>query len=193
MAGQFVAETNAAYGLYLDALMGFTALADLVVRNQKATGSKDDSQFFYGQGPPTDPKNVLLHQTTQGALKQRVQRGGRHYFLMGRWLIVLVYELWEAGYRTPFAQAAGIDRGTLFVSVFGDLRRLRHDILHRKGVLNGDTVNRLEVLPHPLTGCVDYDEEQVRQIIGLVKAAVDELVLTWTGVDPAYRTVWRVA
>jgi len=97
IAAEFNAEINAAYGLYLDALTGFSALTDMINKAQQQSGATDDRAFFYGRGEPADPNNVLLHQTTQGILKTRIQAGGRHYFLLARLLIVLLYELWETG------------------------------------------------------------------------------------------------
>ncbi len=192
LAAEFVAEINAVYGLYLDAMAGFSALSNMITQTQRETGANDDSAFFYAFGAPTDPANILLHQTTQGALKHRIQDGGRHFFLLGRLLIVLLYELWETGYRTPLATAADVSRDTLLVSIFGDLRTLRHEILHNKGRLNAETLGKLEVLTPPATGAVDFGRDDVERVVRQMKAAVDELVTQWTGEDPAYRTIWRV-
>ncbi len=99
IAAEFNAEINAAYGLYLDAIGGFSALVQVIDKIQRESGATDDSPFLYGLRPPGHPDNVLVHQTTQGILKERIQAGGRHYFLLGRFLIVMLFEPWETGYR----------------------------------------------------------------------------------------------
>ncbi len=192
IAAEFNAEINAAYGLYLDALTGFSALTDMINKAQQQSGATDDRAFFYGRGEPADPNNVLLHQTTQGILKTRIQAGGRHYFLLARLLIVLLYELWETGYRTPLATAADVPREKLLLSIFGDLRLLRHEILHNKGRLSSETLAKLELLSPSTTGSVDYGNDDVERIVRHIKTALDELVTRWTGKDPAYRTIWRI-
>jgi len=192
VAAEFVAEINAAYGLYLDATAGFAALVDMITRGQEQAGSTDDNAFFYGIGPPTDATNVLLHQTTLGALKKRIQDGGDNYFLLARLLIVLLYELWETGYRTPLATAAGVPRDQLLVPVFGDLRLLRHEVLHNKGRLTPETLSKLEVLTVPAAASIDLSKDDLVQVVRQVKVAVDEVVTKWTGEDPAYRTIWHL-
>ncbi len=192
IAAEFNAEINAVYGLYLDAMIGFSALTDMINKAQRESGATDASAFFYGRGEPADPNNVLLHQTTQGILKTRIQAGGRHYFLLARLLIVLLYELWETGYRTPLAAAADIPREKLLLSIFGDLRLLRHEILHNKGRLSSETLAKLELLSPSPTGAVDYGNNDVEGIVRHIKTALDELVTRWTGKDPAYRTIWRI-
>ena len=193
IAAEFNAEINAAYGLYLDALAGFSALTNMIDKAQRDSGATDDSAFFYSHGDPGHPSNVLLHQTTQGILKTRIQTGGRHYFLLARFVILLLYELWETGYRTPLATAAEIPRERLLVSIFGDLRLLRHEILHNKGCLSAASLGKLEILTPSATGFVDYGNDEVERIVRHIKTALDELVTQWTGEDPTYRTIWRIA
>jgi hypothetical protein len=192
LAADMVAEVNAVYGLYLDANAGFCELIKVITRAQDQAGATDENIVFYGDGAPTDPGNVLLHQTTQGALKQRIQEGGRHYYLLARMLVVLLYELWETGYRTPLATAGDVPRNDVLIPIFGDLRLLRHDILHNKGRLKPETVQKLAILAPPASGCVDLGKREVQEIVTHVKTAIDEIVTNWTGHDPAYRTIWHV-
>jgi hypothetical protein len=193
IAAEFNAEMNAAYGLYLDATSGFSALVDLITKLQQESGATDDTPFFYGSGEPGHPENVLLHQTTQGILKARIQKGGGNYFILARLLIVLLYELWETAYRTRLATAADIPRDKLTVPIFGDLRLLRHAILHNKGCLGPRAAGQLEVLTPSTAGSVDYNNTDIERVIRLIKTTLDELVTRWTGEDPGYRRIWRVA
>jgi hypothetical protein len=191
-AASFNAEINGTYGLYLDATAGFAALFRRLEETQQEAGATDDSLFFYGRGAPGTPENVLQHQTTQGILKARIQEGGGNYFRLARLVVVMLYELWETGYRRPLASAAGVRPEDLLVSVFGDLRLLRHEILHNKARLTPETTAKLEVLQPPDSATVDLHEGDVERIVWAMKAAIDELVKTWTGRDPAYRTRLRI-
>ena len=193
LAAAFNAEINAAYGLYLDATMGFAANVRSVERTQEQKGSNDEAVFLYTSGAPADPDHMMLHQTTQGALKGRNRADGPNYVLLARFLFVLIYGLWEAGYRGRMAAAVGLERDELQSSIFGDLRLLRHEILHNKGRLSADTVERLEIVQIGSAQSVDLDRTGVERLVRHVKAGLDAIVEEYAGVDPGYRTVWRFA
>lgn len=76
--------------------------------------------------------------------------------------------------------------------IFGDLRLLRHEILHNKSRLMPETAQKLEVVPAPTTDSVDLDKKGVEHLVRHVKAALDSIVKNATGHDPGYRTIWRV-
>jgi hypothetical protein len=193
VVAEFVAEVNAAYGLYLDATAGFAGNVRMATLAQEQAAATDDSPFYYGRGAPTDPENVLLHQTTYGAFKSRNEKTGRNYILLARFLVVLLYELWETRYRDQIASAAGVRREELQIPIFGDLRLLRHQILHNKGRLSQDTAKKLEVVSAPTTQNVDLDGDGVYRLVSHIRASLDNLVLDFTGDDPVYRTIWRIS
>jgi hypothetical protein len=125
-------------------------------------------------------------------LRKRNEADGYNYVLLARLLVVLLYELWETGYRTPIAAAAGVSRDNLLVPVFGDLRFLRNEILHNKARLSPATPAKLKVITPRTGSSVDFDQTGVAQMVHQVRAALDELVQQFAGEDPAYRTVWHV-
>jgi len=190
LVDELVAQVNAAYGLYLDATTGFAANLRMIAEAQKQTGATDDSPFFYSFGAPTDGGHVLLHQTTNSAFKGRNRDNGPNYIQLARFLIVMLFELWETGYRRPVAQAAGVQRDNLLSPVFGDLRLLRHEILHNKSRLSPETKGKLQVISPPTTDSVDMNKEAVEHLVRAVKAGLDDMVKSFTGQDPGYRTVW---
>ena len=183
------AEVNAAYGLYLDATMGFAENVRKVEQSQKETGTTDDNRFFYTLGDPLSTENVLLHETTQGDFKARNSDEGPNCMLLARFLIVILYELWETGYRSDIAKAADLPRSKLLLPVFGDLKRLRNAILHNKGRLTPQTAQKLEVVATPTTNSVDLDKKDVERLVRDVKAALDSLVESVTGDDPGYQLI----
>lgn len=63
-----------------------------------------------------------------------VAEGGRmHRRLTQQW-IVTVYTGWESEFRVRIAAARGVDEGSVRAEFFGDLRHLRNDIVHNRGV-----------------------------------------------------------
>jgi len=192
---EFVAQIDELYGLYLDAAIGFENNVEMIRRGQAASpASSDASAFFIGDGAPISPTNVLLHRTTQGEFKDRNRRDGRNYLIMARLFVVLVYHFWEIEYRPRIAKAAGLaDPNELKIPILGDLRLLRHEIIHHKGQLSPDERGRLEVLANLLPGeMVDLPKPAMSQVVSELKAAMDSLVTTWTGEDPGHRAVLHV-
>jgi len=73
-------------------------------------------------------------------------RAGTNEQQMGRALIVFIYTFWEVVVRHRCADALGIRAGDLKLPIAGDLRRLRHSILHERAILNRRDHKKLEVL-----------------------------------------------
>jgi hypothetical protein len=197
----YVVIVDELYGHYLDTTCGFVANERLITENQaKARPSlapgtdMDQLTFFYGHGDPNDPSNRILHQTTQGAYKARNAEGGRNHVRAAQLLLVLVFEYWESEHRTHIANALGLaDWSELKVPVLGDLRELRQDVIHHRGIVRGETVKKLGILKG-FIACeqIQLTGEQVETIIVEVKSALDSLVVQAGCPDPLHRKVWRV-
>jgi hypothetical protein len=135
------------YGHYLDTTSGFVANERLVAETQVKIQSSlppetdvDQLTLFYGNGDPNDPSNRILHRTTQGAYKARNAQGGQNHIRAAQLLLVLVFEYWESEHRARVAKALALtDRNELKVPVLVDLRHLRQDVIHHRGVVRGDT------------------------------------------------------
>ena len=143
---------------------GWSLSITVEAQGQKETGTTDDNRFFYTLGDPLSTENLLLHETTQGDFKARNRDEGPNYVLLARFLIVILFELWETGYRSDIAKAADIPRSELLLPVFGDLRLLRHEILHNKGRLTPEIAQKLEVVAAPTTNSVDLDKKDVERL-----------------------------
>lgn len=57
------------------------------IRWGKTLEEHDKNKIMFGHGPPTDPTNVLQHQTTIGEYKARNQRGGKNARRLAHMLI----------------------------------------------------------------------------------------------------------
>jgi hypothetical protein len=190
------------FGLYLDATSGFMHNRDLIVKIQHTSGPAlgmtieqfDVLPFAIGGGDPNDPEAVVDHYTTQGKYKERNGRNGTNSFRLAQLLLVLVYEYWDSEHRHAIAAALGLsDTKELKVPVLGDLRLLRHDVIHKRAIVSIETVSKLEVLTKFEVGnAIRLEENDVREIVRGVKAAIDQIVIEKTGDDPGYRNFWRI-
>jgi hypothetical protein len=205
-AEEYIEVVDTCFGLYLDCNNGFRNNRDKIAKQQLSllpslssgpenTGTVEDLDkldFFHGHGPPTDPKNVMYHKCTQGEYKERNIAGGKNERFIGRYCIVLLYEYWESEYRQRFAEAIGISRDKLTHDLFGDLRRLRHAILHNRGRATKECES-LRIFP-PLKGGTEIfvQTHELYHLTRAIKTYVDDVIRSQTGRDPAYRTIWHV-
>ncbi|MCR9161924.1 MAG: hypothetical protein ACE37F_26070 [Nannocystaceae bacterium] len=196
----FVEVVDNLYGVYLDAGLGFMAIAKQVcegqdkVRGEFPPGTDLDAlPQFIGRGSPNDAGNVMQHKTTQGQFKARNAKGGHNQVLLGQMLLVLLYEHWESEHRARVAAAIGIPRKDLKASLFGDLRLVRNDIIHCRGIIQEKTIEKLEVVQGLVVGEVlRLSEDAVEETVRAIKRVLDNLVVEHGGEDPKHRTVWRV-
>lgn len=191
------------YGLYLDSIAGFQRNAELIERGQRnsivqlrLTSREVDSRpIFIGRGDPNDRDNVIQNRTTQGEYKARNAPGGKNYQLLSQYFIVVAFSLWEHEYRERIASLLGHDeKDELKLPMFGDIRLLRNDILHHGGVVSRRTANQqLEIMTGQVVGKeVWLSEGEMEKLVRGIKSSLDELVLTATGSDPQFRTIWHV-
>jgi hypothetical protein len=129
----------------------------------------------------------------KGEFKKRNSPEGRNYIRLAQVLVVFVYELWETEYRNRIAAAAQLpDASSLKVPIFGDLRILRHAILHQRGMIDAVATRKLEILKATPGQDVSINKQRVQNLVRGIKAALDELIESKTGHDPKHRTIWRV-
>jgi hypothetical protein len=81
------------------------------------------------------------------AIAQLAHEGPVERTLSQQW-IVYTYTGWELEYRPRLAAAHGCEPSDLKVPLLGDLRRLRHDVVHHRGVATKENAGRCEVVGH---------------------------------------------
>ena len=197
----YVTSVDELYGHYLDSTVGFVANHKNIVDGQErakallpSQADFDSSAFFYGHGNPNDPSNRLLHKTTQGEFKRRNNKGGRNHVRAAQLLVVLLYSFWEHEYRPRLAASLGLaEASELKIPLFGDIRLLRCDVIHHRGVVTKETATKLSILTGFSEGLeIVLTEADVETLIRKIKAAMDELVLLVAGSDPMHRTLWHI-
>jgi hypothetical protein len=197
---EFADRLDELYGLYLDATAGFKANVDRINESQKASAhlvsdlaELDQAWYVYGRGNPNDPNNVMQHQTTQGEYKARNAPGDSNYRLLSQSFIVFAFHLWEQEYRPRIAELLGIKDNELKLPILGDFRLLRNEILKHRGVLTEDESKRLQVIGGLEVGQdINFSGDHIEQLVREIKAALDDMVLSATGTDPKFRTVWHI-
>jgi hypothetical protein len=106
-----------------------------------------DPTFFMGTGNPNEMfapyakwriSEALQQLRTDGPLDQRIGQ---------QWLVV-TFTGWEHEYRPRLARAAGVKPDALSFPLLGDIRHLRHDVVHHHGVATHEHAGRCTVIRH---------------------------------------------
>jgi len=170
----FGSVVHSAYGSYLDGCLGFRMIRQTIEeghRQLRASGQVpagsdlDAAAFLYSR---TDPSKggPVQHGVSQGEMKRRNAARGENEVRLAHMLLVFVYEAWETEHRHKVAEAIRTDAKDVKIPVLGDLRLLRHTILHGRGVLSEETVRKLEVLRVGKAGDrLILDDKQVESIV----------------------------
>lgn len=89
---------------------------------------------------------------------------------------------WLSFWRSPkIAQSLGVKTETLTVPVMGDVRLLRNDILHCKGILQAKNAKRLQVLNSLVAKQrISLDQKRMLSLVTDIKTAVSELPYTFS-------------
>lgn len=196
----YVLTVDELYGHYLDTTSGFIRNEREMLRSQENPAATlppgsdfDQLRYFYGNGHPNDPKSVILHVTTQGAFKARNAKGGANHVRAAQLLIVLLFEYWESKHRAHIAAALGHKHtNDLKVPLLGEIRLLRQDVIHHRGIVRHETQKELRLLSGFEGGQqIRLDGRQVESLVVQLKAALDSVAQQGGAPDPGHRMAWR--
>lgn len=131
----------------------------------------DSCDYQYGVGDPNDAQAYVVHRCTQGEYKARNRRGGENWVFLGQVCLVSVYQFWEDQFRDEIATALAVPKDRVKASVFGDLRYLRHSIIHNGGTATSD-VDRCEILRWFRRGDrIALEHNHFEELVGQVREA----------------------
>lgn len=178
-----------AYALNLDASTAMQRWADwllkqqrYIVRNQallpggpKSVEEMDASSFHYGEGDANTPDATVLHQSTQGELKARNLKDGANERALSRMLLITIYQFWEDHYRQAFAAAIGKPKNEITSDFFGDIRYIRHGVIHHRNLATDEVVKcKIWKLFAPNQE-IFLTSDQVKLVVRGVRDALDDL------------------
>lgn len=107
--------------------------------------SNPDPFFGVGAGDPNLVSPYAGWKTS--SVREAVKVGGLFDRYLGWLWVTFTYALWEDEYRQRLSDALGyLDKDDLNLPVLGDLRHIRHDIVHHRGVASADHTGKCEVL-----------------------------------------------
>ncbi|NCT71895.1 MAG: hypothetical protein GXC75_13210 [Xanthomonadaceae bacterium] len=177
---RLIDHAEGVFGLYHDSLQGMWRFHDMVegiVAGEVESGlSREQALGFtlaHGDGDP-QPQN-LLHFSTLGETLERTRHGGTNELVLGQMCLVSIYAFWEVRTRNELAEVLGISLDGVRSDLFGDIRLLRHMLLHRAGKADG-SANRLKILKWCSPGeLIVVDRPRLREVINRIRDFPDGL------------------
>lgn len=136
-----------------------------VWRERNAHHDKPDATVWVGIGSPTSQPFVPYHSWPMKQLPDRLL--GPVSDLVGHQWVVAVYTAWESEYRPRALKAMGQEEGQVW-PLMGDLRLLRNDIVHHRGIATKNNSGRCKDLADWVT---------VGQVISLSKIHVADFMM----------------
>jgi hypothetical protein len=192
---EFIDFVNRQVGVYMDALAGFagnkTRIEFQVARILRSTQKRKDSNglnvtvwsSFEDPGSPKVIHNRIVraadyiaYNSADGANEQQHARA----------IIVMLFTYWNEEIRPRLARCKDIDANDIKVDALGDLRLLRHAILHNKGVLASAKHAQIKMMRdmfEPEKEIIISHEAMHKLFVG-VKQGVADLILEHTGQRP---------
>jgi hypothetical protein len=187
---EYIDFVNVQVGAYMDALAGFAGHFTRVERqihrmsrpSHKATSAKGEPVVVWASyEDPTQPDvihNRIVRADDYLAINAR---GGSNEQQHARAIVVFLYTAWESDLRPRLAQASGVELNDIRSDIMGDLKQLRHAIIHARGILKAENHRKLKQLTgmfqpdQPVT--IAYDD--MHTIFVKVKQDCARLMFEW--------------
>jgi hypothetical protein len=190
---EYIDFVNEQSGMYMDALAGFaghhTKVGRQVHRVSRAVGKRIENGepviVYASYEDPTKPDIVLNRIVRADEYLATNAPGGSNEQRHARAIIVFLFTFWEDEIRPRLAEAIQAKPNDVRSHIMGDLRILRHAILHAKGRIKSSEHRRLKVLGQmflPDTS-IYIGYEDMHRLFVLIKQDCARLMYAWLGIE----------
>ena len=146
------------HGFYLDSIAGFHSLLKHIGEAQKQLQSLSSEAnqvsvnevlesigFSHSALVGKEYAASGVHFAKTGNVRKRNERNGKNQQFLGAMCLVILYSYWETIFRNKLSEALGLKSKDLLFPIWGDIKTLRHCILHKSRLDKGD-IKKIEVL-----------------------------------------------
>jgi hypothetical protein len=191
---EFIDFVNSQVGVYMDCLAGFQGnqvrMHRQIPRAQRPIGRRiEDGQPVIVYTSVEDPSlpDVVHHRIIRADdfLAANAEAGFNEQQVCWS-IIVFLFAFWDEEIRPKIARIRGVDVREVRVDALGDLRLVRHCIVHNKGVMSASEHGKLVKL-QDLFGPgerIALTHDEMHKLFVAVKQAIAEIMLTYTGQLP---------
>lgn len=189
---EYIDFVNEQVGTYMDALAGFAGHYSNVQRQVHRVSRPVEKHKENGETivvctsyeDPTKPDIILNRIIRANTYLEANSPGGSNEQRHARAIVVFLFTFWEDEIRPRLAEAKGRPINEIRSDIMGDMRILRHAILHAKGVVRVDEHKRLRVLGsmfQPDTP-IHISYEDMHRLFVLIKQDCGRLMFEWLGI-----------
>jgi hypothetical protein len=140
----FLAEISGTHGF---AVTGLRVLRREVELQNITIANGNMLVVGWAQDDPNTPGNILSRPGWQrNQFLENLGPGGISHQYLGWGWITLVYDRWEDDYRHRFAAELQCSHNEVMCDAIGDLRLLRNDITHCRGIATREHSGRCKLL-----------------------------------------------
>lgn len=193
---EYIDFVNRQVGVYMDALAGFaghrTRVERQVHRINRPTNSRIDDTgqpvvVWASYEDPTKPDVVHNRIIRASDYIAANSQGGSNEQQHSQAVLVFLFTYWEDEIRPRLATIKGVELQEISSDIMGDLRTLRHTILHTKGIMRSEKHRGLK----KLSGMFVVDQpvhvsyENMHQIFVLIKQDCARMLFESLGIKDA--------
>jgi hypothetical protein len=187
---EFIDFVNNQVGVYMDCLAGFQGntvrVHRQVFRIQRRTGQRIENgqpvMMYTSIEDPSKP-DVIHHRIIRADefVTVNAERGFNEQQVC--WSIcVFVFAYWDEEIRPQIAAVRGVSVDDVRVDALGDLRVIRHNIVHNKGVLAAKDhakLKRLNALFRP-DEKIALSHDDMHKLFVAIKQAIAQIIMTYS-------------
>jgi len=193
---EYIDFVNRQVSVYMDALAGFaghrTRVERQVHRISRAIKSSIDNTgqrvvVRASYEDPTQPDVIHNRIIRASDYIAANSENGSNAQQHSQAVLVFLFAYWDEEIRPRLATLKKVESREIESDIMGDLRLLRNDILHNKGIISTNTTNGLEklcdmfVVDQPIH--ISY--ENMHRIFVLIKQDCVRMLFEWLGVKNA--------
>jgi hypothetical protein len=145
VADDFKSQVESIFDTYCCNLCSIVLARDFIAKMMNENPIIENKLVALTTRTMVDDNYFLFTTRTNGELLKGPTEEGKQPVILGRMLVVFLFELWEHHFRPLFSKAHGDQN--VSSNFFGDLRLLRNCIVHNNAVCDSKTAKELCVLP----------------------------------------------
>lgn len=190
---EYIDFANEQVGTYMDALAGFAGHHTKVGRQVHRVSRPVSKRQENGEviivhasfEDPTKPDIILNRIVRAEDYLAANAPGGSNEQRHARAIVIFLFTFWEDEIRPRLATAKGIPVNEVRSDIMGDMRILRHAILHAKSIIRQEEHRRLKVVGGMFLpdAPIHIGYEDMHRLFILIKQDCARLMFEWLGIE----------
>lgn len=140
---RYISILHDLYGFYTDMTQGFKFYREHLLKSlllQSGGLSSISSDVIVSNSTPDDPNALILNESSINDICERNQAEGANFARARDHVLTMIMEHWNHDIRHAIANLLGYKNSDeVNADIFGDVNKIRNDILHSRGKANKST------------------------------------------------------